>query len=140
MVVKQRRPSFNPVELQTILNRTGDVCHVCGQLHELAHYGKEWEVDHVLSVAGGGKNNPENYLAACEICNGLKWNHRPDVARTIMSLGTAARKEAYKSRTKLGAEIREMRARRLADNWSRRADTLRRFPDSHIRHAEARKL
>jgi hypothetical protein len=140
MTITHRRPSFKRDELQAILDRTGGVCHVCGQLHKLDRYGKEWEVDHVLSIAGGGKDNPENYLAACEICNGLKWMHNPDAARTIMALGTAARSEAYKRRSKLGAAIREMRARRLADNWARHADTRRRFPDSHTRGEEARKL
>src|SRR2546428_12576013 len=66
--------------------------------------------------------------------------HKPDVARTIMALGTAARSEAYKRRSKLGATVREMRARRLPDNWARYAKTRRLFPDSRTRSEEARKL
>jgi hypothetical protein len=135
-----RRPGFKRPDLETILKRTGGVCHVCGQAHALDRYGEEWEVDHVLAVAAGGKNNPDNYLPACAICNGLKWMHKPDVARTILALGTAARSEAYKRRSKLGAQIREMRAKRLADNWARRAATKRTIPDSKMRRSQARRL
>ena len=140
-MAKGRRPSFSKTELRRILNTTGGVCHVCAQPHVLARYGEEWVVDHVLSIHGGGEHNPENYLAACVICNGLKWMHEPDDARTIMALGTAARREAYKRPgSDLGANIRKMRAARLADNWARRAKTKSRYPDTRVRRDEARKL
>jgi hypothetical protein len=95
-------------------------------MHRLGDYGRAWVVDHVLAVARLGPNREDNYLAACGICNGLRWMHKPDTARLILSLGTAARAEGYK-RPKLNAEIRELRAGRLADNWKRRA-AARRLP------------
>jgi hypothetical protein len=130
---KPRRPNFSSAQLEKILAATGGHCHVCGEKHDLAGYGHAWEVDHVLAIARLGPNSSDNYLAACGICNGLRWMHKPDAARLIMSLGTAARSEGYK-RPKLNPEIRKLRARRLAGNWNRRAEARR------LEDAERRKI
>jgi len=52
-----------------ILRRDGFACRYCGARPE---DGGELVVDHVLPVALGGSDQPENLVAACAVCNSGK--------------------------------------------------------------------
>lgn len=67
--LKVKRKSLLPKIRYAVLHRDGFRCVTCGA-------GKEGvlEVDHVVSVANGGKNNLENLQTLCRECNvGKRW-------------------------------------------------------------------
>ncbi len=53
-----------------VFARDGFTCRYCGMM--AGHDGVELAVDHVVSVADGGSNNPDNLVTACRKCNGGK--------------------------------------------------------------------
>ena len=53
-----------------ILNRDGRECHWCGM--------DATTVDHIIPVAKGGTDDPENLVAACRRCNFSKQDKMPD--------------------------------------------------------------
>ena len=53
-----------------ILNRDGRECYWCGM--------EANTVDHIVPVAKGGTDDPENLVAACRKCNFSKQDKMPD--------------------------------------------------------------
>ena len=53
-----------------ILNRDGRECYWCGM--------DASTVDHIIPVAKGGTDDPENLVAACRKCNFSKQDKMPD--------------------------------------------------------------
>jgi 5-methylcytosine-specific restriction endonuclease McrA len=53
-----------------ILNRDGRECYWCGM--------EANTVDHIIPVAKGGTDDPENLVAACRKCNFSKQDKMPD--------------------------------------------------------------
>ncbi len=80
-----------------ILKRDGFRCRYCGatSMDALLH------VDHVVPVADGGDDSPENLAASCAACNGGK----SSVPLTESSLGGSPRADAMKEHA---AQVKEM--------------------------------
>lgn len=55
-----------------VLRRDNHTCHYCGAR------APEVAIDHVVPVALGGSDNPENLVAACAPCNSGKSSATPD--------------------------------------------------------------
>lgn len=62
------RRSFNARQREAIFTAAGGVCHICGGLIGL----KAWEVEHVLPLALGGSNEPDNLRPAHVACHAEK--------------------------------------------------------------------
>lgn len=60
----KRRP-ISPRLRWTILERDGFKCRYCGRTAEAAAL----HVDHIIPVAQGGTNHPDNLAASCSDCN-----------------------------------------------------------------------
>lgn len=58
-----------------VLRRDGHRCRYCGTS---ADEGATLTVDHVIPVALGGSDNPDNLVAACKDCNAGKASSNPD--------------------------------------------------------------
>lgn len=52
-----------------VWDESGGVCHYCG---EAIHPFRVFTVDHIVAVAKGGTDAPENLVAACRTCNSRK--------------------------------------------------------------------
>lgn len=74
-------------------------------------------VDHVLPVALGGSDNPDNLVAACRDCNAGKSSVAPDASMVADVESDAIR----------WAAARKIAAAKLAAHASRHADEHRRF-------------
>lgn len=64
----------------SIFARDGFTCRYCGAM--AGSDGVELAIDHVVSVAEGGTNHPDNLVTACRRCNGGKH------ARSLRSVPT----------------------------------------------------
>jgi hypothetical protein len=58
--------------------------------------GNDWQADHVLAHAAGGKHSAHNYLAAHAICNNYRWNYDAKEFQWILKLGVWLRTEIEK--------------------------------------------
>ncbi|HVC77533.1 MAG TPA: HNH endonuclease signature motif containing protein [Candidatus Micrarchaeaceae archaeon] len=107
---------MTPKERKDTYDRTAGRCHICGAKLAL----DDFHVDHVWALELGGPDVLNNWLPACGPCNHLKWNHHPDSVQRILFLGMLANGHAHKKFTGFGKNVREERAKRLAENWRRR--------------------
>lgn len=63
--------------------KTDGRCHICG-----GDIGtSDWQADHILAHAAGGKHSVDNYLAAHAICNNYRWNYGAKEFQWILKLG-----------------------------------------------------
>lgn len=70
-----------------VLRRDGHTCQYCGL--KATQTEKGLTVDHVVPVALGGADGPENLVAACRDCNAGKSSIQPD-SPLVKSLGASA--------------------------------------------------
>ena len=64
-----------PADVQAQRNRQHGVCYwqITDECRERGgKLGKHWHVDHVIPLARGGSNGPENLVIACPACNQTK--------------------------------------------------------------------
>ena len=76
-----RRPTFSTsFRLDLFLMRKG-LCAACTQKIDA---GKAWDIDHILPLAIGGTNAPENLQILCRPCHRSKTTHCdiPRIAKT----------------------------------------------------------
>jgi len=76
-----RRPTFSTsFRLSLFLKRKG-TCAGCSQKIET---GKAWDIDHILPLAMGGANAPDNLQILCRSCHRAKTSHSdiPRIAKT----------------------------------------------------------
>jgi len=59
-----------------ILRANGNRCAYCGRQLE----DREFQIDHVVPIKRGGRNEPENVVPCCPPCNYSKSNRTPDEA------------------------------------------------------------
>ena len=111
--------------LKAIFEKTSGHCHFCGDKVRFNNRGwsasphGHWEVDHVIQRKKGGAKSATNCLPACMRCNRLRWHRTGEAIREILLLGIIARKE-IKNGTCMGRELKRLRAKRLAENKTRR--------------------
>src|SRR5262245_41725480 len=90
-------------QLREIFEKTGGVCHFCGDTLDFDKRGRGggaktvhdvpagfWEVDHVRARARGGAPLG-NSLPACTACNRLRWHRSGGYTRTTILLGLVVR-------------------------------------------------
>ena len=112
-------------QLREIFDKTRGHCHFCGDpvVFERRGWAEDltgyWEVDHVIQRGKGGSRGPENCLPACTRCNRLRWHRTGEAVRELLLLGLIGREEIRKG-TKIGANLGELRQKRLAANRGRR--------------------
>ena len=76
-----RRPTFSTsFRLNLFLMRKG-LCAACAQKIDA---GKAWDIDHILPLALGGTNAPDNLQILCRPCHRTKTTHSdvPRIAKT----------------------------------------------------------
>ena len=76
-----RRPIFSTsFRLNLFLMRKG-LCAACSQKIDA---GKAWDIDHILPLALGGTNEPNNLQILCRSCHRTKTTHYdvPRIAKT----------------------------------------------------------
>ena len=76
-----RRPTFSTsFRLNLFLKRKG-TCAACSQKIDA---GKAWDIDHILPLALGGTNAPDNLQILCRPCHRSKTSHSdiPRIAKT----------------------------------------------------------
>ena len=78
-----RRTKLTKAERREVLGKTDGRCHICG-----GDIGtSDWQADHILAHAAGGKHSVDNYLAAHAICNNYRWNYGAKEFQWILKLG-----------------------------------------------------
>ena len=87
----RRRKPLSSDERETVLQKTGGKCHVCGGLID-----GYWEADHVLAHSSGGDHSVENYLPAHRTCNNYRWDYLPEEFQEILRLGVWLRTQIEK--------------------------------------------
>jgi len=72
-----RRPTFSTTfRLSLFLDRSG----TCARCTQRIHAGQAWDIDHVIPLALGGNNEPENLQILCRSCHQAK-THLSDIPR-----------------------------------------------------------
>jgi hypothetical protein len=70
LIKAHKRKSMSIKTKEAILERDNFLCKKCGEYDNLT-------VDHIIAVAMGGRDNPENLQTLCKSCNRTKSvNHR----------------------------------------------------------------
>jgi HNH endonuclease len=113
-------------QLRQVWEKTKGHCHFCGDPVEFEKRGwidgdlsGYWETDHVIQKGKGGSHTLENCLAACTICNRLRWHRQGYEIREALFLGLIAQKEIRES-SEIGKKLEHLREKRHAQNRSRR--------------------
>lgn len=83
IISARKRAMLTRAERKEVLGKTGRRCHVCGGTIKT----NDWQADHVLAHAAGGKHEVDNYLAAHAICNNYRWNYGAEEFQLILKLG-----------------------------------------------------
>jgi hypothetical protein len=108
-----------------VFDKTSGHCHFCGDALIFDRRGWKkrmdghWELDHIIQRGKGGVPAAENCLPACTRCNRLRWHRKGSDIRDLLLLGVVAAKEIKKN-SLIGAQLRELRSRHLAENERRR--------------------
>jgi len=111
--------------LMAIFDKTGGHCHFRGDAirFEIRGWSEDpdglWEVDHVIQKDKGGAKTADNCLPTCVCCNRLRWHRTGESIREILLLGIIARRE-IKDNSRVGRDLVQLRAQRLAQNENRR--------------------
>lgn len=118
---------MNEAALKKVFEKFKGSCHFCGDEIQFDKHGYSpdlrgsWEVDHVVHVKHGGASNLDNYLPACTRCNQLRSGRSGRSLRLVLSMGLAAKSEAYHYKdSEIGAKLRRMRVEQRGRNWYRR--------------------
>jgi hypothetical protein len=82
-VIRTRRAALRRADRGEVLGKTGGRCHICGGIVE----PNDWQADHVLAQAAGGKHSVDNYLPAHTLCNNYRWNYDAEEFQWILKLG-----------------------------------------------------
>jgi HNH endonuclease len=98
-----------------VLAKTDGRCHICGGAID----GADWQADHVLARAAGGRHLVDNYLAAHAICNNYRWHYDAEEFQWILKLGVWMRTHIERE-TRIGREV----GKRFCD-YERRRDERR---------------
>lgn len=64
---------------QAAINKTGGVCGYCGT--ELL---PGWQVEHMIPLSRGGKNEPKNVISSCPTCNRDKYDRTVEEYREYL--------------------------------------------------------
>jgi 5-methylcytosine-specific restriction endonuclease McrA len=72
---------FSDSRRKSVLNMSGGKCWYCGNSLTI----DTLTVDHVLPVAEGGSNDPQNLVPSCKSCNSKKKHKSMEEFRAIMS-------------------------------------------------------
>ena len=83
-----RRETLPKEQRNLILSKTGGRCHICGGKIKK---GENWQADHILAHAHGGRHSVDNYLAAHSICNNYRWHYGSEEFQWILKLGVWVR-------------------------------------------------
>ena len=113
---KNRRNYFLTKEKRyAIWDKTDGNCHICGR-----NVDKDtFEADHVKTHSIGGKNNVENFLAACRTCNNYRWHYSPEEIQWILKIGVWA-KTKIDHNDKIGNIIAEKFIKKEVERENRR--------------------
>ena len=110
-----RKYSLTQEERAAIWEKTDGNCHICGRAVEIGGF----EADHVRNHAGGGSNQAENFLAACETCNNYRWNYSSEEIQWILKIGVWA-KTKIEHDDKVGKGIAENFIKKEVEREKRR--------------------
>ena len=103
-------------ERRLVYDRSNKHCHVCGDWVNF----EDCQIDHIWPLDLGGNNDTDNLLPAHPVCNHLKWHNDAATIQRMLFLGMLANNHAYIELTEFGKDIRQQRAKRLAENWQTR--------------------
>ena len=117
-----RRKLISLENKKVIFQKTGGLCHFCGE--ELVFNAKRgengrWNVDHILPFSHKGKDSIENYLPICKTCNRLRWNFESNKIRDLLRYGIVAYKQIRK-KTSTGKEMLILYNKQIELNKKRR--------------------
>ena len=96
---KEQRTRLTRAERAEVLGKTGHRCHICGGTIN----ANDWQADHVLAHAAGGKHAVDNYLAAHAVCNNYRWNYDAKEFEWILKLGVWLRTQ-IENETQVGRD------------------------------------
>jgi RNA polymerase-binding transcription factor DksA len=111
--------------LERIFDRTGGVCHLCGDAIKFENRGwavvmnGHWEADHVVQLKKDGSKDESNLLPACTRCNRLRLGSSGRSLQEILFLGRLVRSE-IKKKTPLGRKLADLKAKRVWENHAKR--------------------
>ena len=88
-----KRRSLSKAERELIFQKTAGRCHICGGRIKA---NEQWQADHVIAHAHGGKHAVENYLPAHALCNNYRWFSSPEEFQWILKLGVWIRTQIEK--------------------------------------------
>lgn len=116
---KSPRKSISARVRFEVFKRDGFTCHYCG-----AHPpGVLLHVDHIVAVANGGENDPDNLITSCEACNLGKGAR--DLTVVPQSLGDKAKQVQEREAQLAGYHaILEAKRERIEDELWRVAEAL----------------
>ncbi len=81
-ITLERRKGFTPKQRAAVFQAAQGRCHICGGQIQA---GQDWDVDHVIPLAMGGSNDPENLRQAHAVC------HRGAGSKTSRDVAEIAR-------------------------------------------------
>ena len=79
---KKSRHSLTATERNTVLQKTGGRCHICG-----GEILDRWAADHILAHINGGAHSIDNFLPAHVMCNAAKWFYGMEEFQWILKMG-----------------------------------------------------
>lgn len=107
-----RKPLTAGVKNQ-VFEKTGGVCHFCGEKLILAG---RWDIDHVVPLLRKGTSELSNLLPVCCECNRLRSAQRPAKIRATMRIGIYARR-AIKKQNPTGKKLERYVLKKVAKRW-----------------------
>jgi len=107
-----RRRKLSPTQRAAIFRDVGGKCHVCTR--RIAA-GERWELDHVLPLALGGKDAPDNLAPCCE------WCHKSKSLADLGRIRKADRQSKFHAGERHRRKSRPMPGSK-ASNWKHRMD------------------
>ena len=111
----RRNYSLTKGKRYAIWDKTDGNCHICGRNVDK----DKFEADHVKTYSIGGKNNVENFLAACRTCNNYRWHYSPEEIQWILKIGVWA-KTKIDHNDKIGNIIAEKFIKKEVERENRR--------------------
>ena len=111
----RRNYSLTKGKRYAIWDKTDGNCHICGRNVDK----DKFEADHVKTYSIGGKNNVENFLAACRTCNNYRWHYSPEEIQWILKIGVWA-KTKIDHNDKIGNIIAENFIKKEVERENRR--------------------
>jgi len=113
-------------ERQIVFQKTGGICHFCGDRLEFEKYDLrdenepgDWNYDHVNQKGKGGPKDIKNCLPAHATCNRIRWDYKGEKLRELIQLGIMVDGEIRRG-TALGKQLNDMRIKRRERTLKRR--------------------